>query len=60
MPSTFADVAGADEAVEELDEIRTSCRTRPATRRSAPRSQGACCSTVRPAQVRRCSRGRRR
>ena len=30
MPkTTFADVAGADEAVEELYEIGTSCRTGP-------------------------------
>ena len=33
---------------------RTSCRTRPSTRPSAPRSRRACCSTARPAPVRRC------
>ena len=33
---------------------RTSCRTRRSTRRWAPRSRRACCSSARPAPVRRC------
>src|SRR5271163_3472747 len=55
MPkTTFADVAGVDEAVEELYEIKDSCRTRAGIRRWAPRSPGACCSTAHPEPAKRC------
>jgi hypothetical protein len=61
MPkTTFSDVAGADEAVEELGEIKEFPRSRPSSRRSAPRSPRASCSTALPAPARRCSPARSR
>ena len=62
--TTFADVAGTDEAIEELQEIKEFLRTPRSSRRSARRSPRASCSTARLARARRCSparsRGRRR
>ena len=54
----FKDVAGVDEAVEELQEIRSSSRTRRSSRRSGRGSRRACCCTGRPEPARRCSRAR--
>src|SRR6185312_16241218 len=45
----FADVAGADEAIEEPRRSRSSWRTRPSSRRSGPRFPRASCCTGRPA-----------
>ena len=54
--TTFADVAGADEAVEELaGDQGVPRRTRPSSRPSAPRSPRASCCTARPAPARPCS-----
>ena len=55
---TFADVAGADEAVAELRRSKSSSRRRAASRPSEPRSPRGCCSSGRPAPVRRCWPGR--
>lgn len=55
MPkTTFADVAGVDEASRSSTRSRTSCRTPAGTKRWAPRSPKACCSTGRREPVRRC------
>ena len=56
--TTFADVAGADEAIEELDEIKEFlAEPGQVPGASARRSPRACCSTARPAPARPCSRG---
>jgi len=55
--TTFADVAGADEAIEELQEIKEFLQAPASSRPSAPRSPRACCSTGRPEQARHCSPG---
>ena len=55
---TFADVAGADEAVEELSEIRDFLADPDRFRAiGRPSSRRACCSTARPAPARPCSPG---
>ena len=43
QPVTFADVAGIDEAKDELHEIVDFLRSPTSTSRSAPRSRAACC-----------------
>ena len=55
---TFADVAGIDEAEDELAEI-VDFLPQPGQvpRSSARASRAACCSRGRPARARRCSRG---
>ena len=62
MPkTTFADVAGVDEAVEELEEIKSSCRSRPVPGRRRQDPQGR--PALRPARHRQDAaraRGRRR
>ena len=55
---TFADVAGADEAVEELEEIKDFLKDPASSRRSAPASRRACCCTALPEPARPCSRAR--
>ena len=57
--TTFADVAGAEEAKEELQEIvRVPARSRDAMAGSARTCRRACCWWARPAPARRCSRAR--
>lgn len=58
--TTFADVAGSDEAVEELYEIKEFLQERRSSRPSAPRSPRVSCCTGRPVRVRRCSLARSR
>ena len=62
MPkTTFSDVAGCDEAIEESRRSRSSSRSRPSSRRWAPRSPRACSSTASRAPARCCGPcGRRR
>ena len=55
MPkTTFADVAGVDEAVEELYEIKDFLQNPSRYQALAPRSPRACCSTASPAPARPC------
>ena len=54
--TTFADVAGADEAIEELQEIKEFLPNPAKFQASAPRSPRACCSTDRPEPARPCWR----
>jgi cell division protease FtsH len=54
---TFADVAGVDEAKEELEEIIDFLKDPKKFSRSAPASPRACCSWALPAPARRCSPG---
>lgn len=55
MPkTTFADVAGVDEAVEELYEIKDFLQNPGRYQALGAKIPGACCSTVRPGPVRRC------
>ena len=51
---TFVDVAGADEALEELQEIKDFLADRSKYQAVGARSRRASCSTARPAQARRC------
>ena len=51
---TFDDVAGVDEAVEELQEIKDFLQEPEQFTRSAPGSPRGCCSTDRPVPARRC------
>ena len=50
---TFEDVAGVDEAKEDLQEIVEFLRIRKNSRSSAARSRAACCSSALPAPARR-------
>src|SRR5690606_29154296 len=64
MPkTTFGDVAGADEAVEELHEIKDFLQNPARYQALGAKIPRACCSTARPAPARRCwparSRARR-
>ncbi len=59
MPkTTFADVAGADEASRSSTRSRTSSRIRRAIRRWARRSREACSCSARPEPARPCWRAR--
>ena len=51
---TFADVAGIDEAKEELREVVEFLRTPERFRRLGERFPRGCCSSVRPERARRC------
>jgi ATP-dependent Zn protease len=57
---TFRDVAGVDEAVEELDEIKEFLENPKKFQALGARLPRACCSTVLPAPARRSSRARSR
>lgn len=59
MPkTTFADVAGVDEAVEELYEIKDFLQNPGRYQALGAKIPRACCSTVRPGPARRCSPAR--
>ena len=55
---TFEDVAGIDEAKEELTEIVDFLKNPDKYLRSAAGSRAACCSAARPGPARRCWRAR--
>jgi len=55
---TFGDVAGAEEALEELHEIKEFLQTPKNSKKSEPAFRRACCCTVRPERARRFSRVR--
>ncbi|ETZ96910.1 ftsH Extracellular family protein [Mycobacterium kansasii 824] len=55
MPkTTFADVAGVDEAVEELYEIKDFLQNPGRYQALGAKIPGVCCCTVRPERARRC------
>ena len=55
-PSTkFSDVAGEDSAVQEVEEIKDFLKDPSKYKALAPASRAACCCTVLPEPVRRCS-----
>jgi cell division protease FtsH len=57
---TFQDVAGVDEAKDEVREIVDFLRDPARFETIGGRSRAACCSSGRPGRARRCSRGRSR
>ncbi len=60
LRTTFADVAGVDEAVEELREVVDFLQHPQRYQRLGGASRRASCSSVRRGRGRRCSRGRSR
>ena len=56
--TTFRDVAGCEEAIEELEEIKEFLAEPRSSRLSVPRSRRVFCCTARLARARRCWLGR--